>query len=48
MSDCIELDISHFLGYRLNLVKSLCDDGGTTRADMIEIIISLAWLKIRI
>jgi hypothetical protein len=29
-------------------LKSIWDDGGTTRADMIEIVISLALLKLRI
>jgi hypothetical protein len=28
-------------------LKSMCDDRGSTRADMIEIVISLALLKLR-
>jgi hypothetical protein len=48
MGDCTEPDTSHFLGYGLGLVKSMWDDEGTTRANMIEILISLASVKLRI
>ena len=48
MGDCTEPNMNHFLGYGLGLVESMWDDGGITQANMIEILISLALVKLRI
>ena len=48
LGDCIGSYLGYFLGMDLVWLKSVWDDGGTAHADIMEILISLALLKLHV